>query len=78
MVGIDFHSQLIIGLAKSIDDRLHNRFMGRYFENLRTWALGREIDVGRHCIRDMDHNLSTIDVVLYRRHCDICANYFLF
>ena len=39
-----------------------------------TWTVGRGSDIDHHSIRDVDQNLSSVDVVLYRRHCDICAN----
>ena len=39
-------------LAKPLDDRLHNRFMGRLFENFLTWTAGRGSDINRHCIMD--------------------------
>ena len=41
-------SQSIIGLAEPIDDRLHNWFLGRHFENF------RGSDIGHHYIRDID------------------------
>ena len=68
--------QLIIGIAEPIDDRSHNRFMGRHFENFRTWIVGRGIDINHHSIRDIDQNLPNADVVLYCRHGDICASDF--
>ena len=47
-------SQPIIGFAEPIDDRLHNWFVGRHFENFRTWTVGRGSDIGHHSIRDID------------------------
>ena len=35
-------------------------------------------DIDQDSIGDIDENLSNVDVVLYRRHCDICADGFLF
>ena len=64
--------------GRTIDDQLHNRFMGRHFENFRTLTVGRGIDINHHSIMDIDQNLHNADVVLYRRHCDICASDFLF
>ena len=73
MLGIGWFSQPIVGLGEPIDDRLHNQL-----KNFCRWTVGQGSDIGNHSIRDMDRNLSTIDVVLYRRRCDICANDFLF
>ena len=61
-------SQSIIGLAESIDDPLHNRFTGRHFFNFRTWTVGRGSDIGHRPSIHWE----------YYRHCDICANDFLF
>ena len=66
-------SQPIIGTAEPIDDRLHNRFMGRHFENFRTWTVGQGIDINHHSIRDINTNLPNADVVLHHQHCDICV-----
>ena len=33
-----------------------------------------ESESGHRSIRDIDKNLSNVDVVLYRQHYDICAN----
>ena len=63
-------------VGPTIDDRLHNRFVGRHFENIRSWTVGRGSDISDHSIRDVDKNLSNVDVVLYRRRCDICADDF--
>ena len=35
----DFHNKSSVW-PNQIDDRLHNRFMGRHFFNFCTWALG--------------------------------------
>ena len=43
---------------------------------LKKIARGRGSDIGCHSIRDIDQNLSNVDVVLYRRHCDFCAGDF--
>ena len=40
--------------------------------------VGRGIDIIHHSIRDIDQNLHNADVVLYRRHCDICISDFSF
>ena len=64
-------SQPIIGLAETIDDRLRNRFVGHHFQNSRAWTVWRGNDISHHSIRDTDQNLSNVDVVLYRRRCDI-------
>ena len=40
--------------GRTIDDRLHKRFMGRHFEYFRTWTVGRGNDISHHSIRDLD------------------------
>ena len=40
--------------------------------------LGREITINHHSMSNIDKNLPNADVVLYRRHRDICARDFLF
>ena len=63
--------------TEPFDVRLRDRFVGRHFENFRTWTVGRGIDID-HYIRDTDQNVPNAHIVLYRRHCDICASDFLF
>ena len=46
------------GLAEPIDDRSHNLFMGRHFENYWTRTVGRGHVISHHSIMDID--LSTI------------------
>ena len=48
----------------NIDDRLHNRFMRRHFETFLTWMVGRGSDIGHHFVRDIDKNMSDVDIVL--------------
>ena len=41
------------------------------------WTVaGQGSDIGHRSVRDVDSNLSNVDVVLYRRHCDICGDVF--
>ena len=65
--------------TEPFDVRLRDRFVGRHFENFRTWTVGRGIDIDHHSIRAiLDQNVPNAHIVLYHRHCDICASDFLF
>ena len=47
-------------MAEPIDDRLHNRFIGRDFFNFRTWMVGRGNDISHHSIKDIDLSITAM------------------
>ena len=52
---VDFHNQSICLAEKPINNRLHNRLVGRYFENVCTWSVERGNDnFSHHSIMDID------------------------
>ena len=40
------------------------------------WMVRQGSDINHHSVRDIDQNLPNANIVLYRRHCDICAGDF--
>ena len=65
-------SQPIIGVAESIDDRLHNRFVGRQFQNFRERVLSATTPSGKQtemcqisklfCIADI---VTSVQIMFY-------------